>query len=129
MVLGALRYLGRGWTFDDLEESTAVSKDVHRVFFHVFIGFGSTVLYERYVIAPMNFEEAKRHMVEFTEAGLPGNVASADCTHVTSEMCEYNLQNSHLGPKSAHTTCTFSVSANHRKRVLQYCSYCIFFSI
>ena len=25
LVLGALRYLGRGWTFDDLEESTAVS--------------------------------------------------------------------------------------------------------
>ena len=118
LVLGALRYLGRGWTFDDLEESTAVSQDVHRVFFHVFIGFGSTVLYERYVIAPMNFEEAKRHMVEFTEAGLPGNVASADCCHVTSQMCEYNLRNNHLGPKSTHTTRTFSVSANHRKRVL-----------
>jgi hypothetical protein len=34
LVLGSLRYLGRGWTFDDIEESTAVSKEVHRVFFH-----------------------------------------------------------------------------------------------
>lgn len=34
MILGALRYLGRGWTFDDLEESTAISREVHRVFFH-----------------------------------------------------------------------------------------------
>ena len=34
MILGALRYLGRGWTFDDLEESTAISAEVHRVFFH-----------------------------------------------------------------------------------------------
>jgi hypothetical protein len=34
LVLGALRYLGRGWTFDDLEESAAVSQEVHRVFFH-----------------------------------------------------------------------------------------------
>mmetsp|Transcript_18952 Transcript_18952/g.32615 ORF Transcript_18952/g.32615 Transcript_18952/m.32615 type:complete len:198 (-) Transcript_18952:120-713(-) len=33
LVLGSLRYLGRGWTFDDLEESTAISKDVHRCFF------------------------------------------------------------------------------------------------
>ncbi len=37
LVLGALRYLGRGWTFDDLEESTAISRKVHRVFFHKFI--------------------------------------------------------------------------------------------
>ena len=33
IVLGALRYLGRGWTFDDLEEATAISQEVHRVFF------------------------------------------------------------------------------------------------
>lgn len=32
LVLGALRYLGRGWTFDDLEESTAISAEVHRAF-------------------------------------------------------------------------------------------------
>jgi hypothetical protein len=25
LLLCALRYLGRGWTFDDLEESTAIS--------------------------------------------------------------------------------------------------------
>ena len=27
LVLGSLRYLGRGWTFDDVEENTAISKD------------------------------------------------------------------------------------------------------
>ena len=32
LILSALRYLGRGWTFDDLEESTAVSAEVIRVF-------------------------------------------------------------------------------------------------
>jgi hypothetical protein len=30
--LGFLCYLGRGWTFDNCEESTAIDKDVHRVF-------------------------------------------------------------------------------------------------
>jgi len=34
LVLGSLRYLGRGWTFDDVEENTAISKEVHRTFFH-----------------------------------------------------------------------------------------------
>ena len=118
LVLGALRYLGRGWTFDDLEESTAVSRDVHRCFFHSFIDFGSTVLYEKYVNAPQTFDEAKRHMAEFTEAGLAGSVGSSDCTNIVSEKIEYNLRNNHLGPKSSHTARTFSLTANHRKRIL-----------
>jgi len=37
LVLCALRYLGRGWTFDDLTENTAISEEVIRVFFHQFI--------------------------------------------------------------------------------------------
>lgn len=37
LVLGALRYLGRGWTFDDIEESTGVSEEVHRRFFYDFV--------------------------------------------------------------------------------------------
>jgi hypothetical protein len=44
-VLGAFRYLGRGWTFDDLEELTAISQKVHRRFFYQFIGVGSKTLY------------------------------------------------------------------------------------
>ena len=34
LILGSLRYLGRGYTFDDCEESTAIDAEVHRVFFH-----------------------------------------------------------------------------------------------
>jgi hypothetical protein len=37
LLLGLLRYLGRGWTFDDCEESTAIDQDVHRSSFCVFI--------------------------------------------------------------------------------------------
>jgi hypothetical protein len=40
MILTSLWYLGRGWTFDDCEEATAVSEDVCCVFFHEFICFG-----------------------------------------------------------------------------------------
>ena len=35
LLLGSLRYLGRGWTFDDLEESTFMTREVHRVFSQV----------------------------------------------------------------------------------------------
>ena len=53
LVLGSLRYLGRGWTFDDCEESTAIDKEVHHCFFQVFIWFGSTELYQKWVITPV----------------------------------------------------------------------------
>ena len=58
LLLGSLRYLCRGWTFDVCEESTAIDKDVHRTFFDVFLEFGSTVLYKKWVLTPLNLPEA-----------------------------------------------------------------------
>eukprot|EP00804_Cyclotella_cryptica_P028824 CCRYP_019719-RA/>CCRYP_019719-RA protein AED:0.29 eAED:0.29 QI:0/0/0/1/0/0.5/2/0/232 len=84
LFLGSLRYLGRGWTFDDVEECTAVSQEVHRIFFGRFIEFASTVLLNKYVVYPKNFEETKEHMKEFTVAGLPGALGSTDATHITT---------------------------------------------
>jgi hypothetical protein len=57
LILGALRYLGRGWTFDDCEESTAIGEETHRVFFHEFIQIGSPVLFKKYVLTPASAEE------------------------------------------------------------------------
>jgi hypothetical protein len=34
LVLGLLRYLGQGWTFDVIKEATAIDANVHHVFFH-----------------------------------------------------------------------------------------------
>jgi len=118
LVLGALRYLGRGWTFDDIEESTAIDHDVHRVFLHRFIEFGSTVLFEKHVVAPVRIDEARSNMHEYAVAGFPGCVGSTDCTHIVTERCEFNLKNNHLGPKSSHTTRTFNLTCNHRRRIL-----------
>ena len=118
LVLGALRYLGRGWTLDDIEECTAVSKEVHRVFFHAFIKFGSTTLYERMVTSPASADEASSHMAEYAAAGLPGCIGSIDCTHIVTERCEYSLKNNHLGFKSSNTTRTYNLTCNHRRRIL-----------
>ncbi len=90
LALGSLRYLGRGWTFDDVEENTAISKEVHRTFFHRFVKFGSTVLYDKYDLTPVLVNKAKTHMREFEEAGFPGCVGSSDATHITTDRCEYN---------------------------------------
>jgi hypothetical protein len=43
LILGTFRYLGRGWTFDDLQEATLISQERHRKFLHV---VGSTIMCE-----------------------------------------------------------------------------------
>ncbi len=120
LVLGLLPYLGRGWTFDDCEESTAIDKEVHRRFFQVFIIFGSTELYQKWVITPVNLPKAHSNMHEYgdSEAGLPGCVGSCDCTHIVTKRYEYNLKNNHLGAKNYLTTRTFNLTCNHRRRIL-----------
>ena len=64
LILCALRCLGRGWTFDDLSENTGISEEVTRVLFHKFVEFGATVLYQKFVVAPLNAEGAAGHTAE-----------------------------------------------------------------
>ena len=118
LILCALRYIGRGWTFDNLSENTGISEEVTRVFFHIFIDFGSTVLYDKFVVAPATAEEALTHMHEYKKAGLPGCVGSTDATHIPFERVEYRLRQSHLGFKSSHTSRTYNITVNHRRQIL-----------
>ena len=118
LLLASLRYLGRGWTFDDLSESTAVSEEVIRLFFHRFIEFGSTELFDRWVIQPTIFEHANSQTHEYTKAGLPGAIGSMDATHVVLERVNYRLRQSHLGHKFSCTARTYNIVCNHRRRIL-----------
>ncbi len=118
LVLRSLCYLGRGWTFDDCEELTAIDKDVHCCFFNVFIRFGSTVLYKKLVLTPVNLPKTKSNMNDYTQAGFPGCVGSSNCTHIVTEPCHYNLKNNHIGAKSLQTTWTFNLTCNHRRHIL-----------
>ena len=47
LLLGTLRYLGRGWTLDDLHEQTTISEEVHRSFLHVYIHWGASAFYHK----------------------------------------------------------------------------------
>ena len=118
LLLGTLRYLGRGFTFDDCEENTAISEETHRRFFHIFIEFGSTTLFDRYVVAPANAESAKTHQSEFEEAGMPGCIGSTDATHICMLRCPSQLRNYHMGHKLDLPSRTYNLTTNHRKRIL-----------
>ena len=76
LVLGSLRYLGRGWCFDDLEEQTCISEETHRKFLHVYILWGSTTLFDKYVRLPTDGEEAFDWANEYNMAGFFGCIGS-----------------------------------------------------
>ena len=118
LILCGLRYLGRGWTFDDLSENTGISEELVRVFVHRFIDFGSTTLHDKYIVAPQSADAAYEHMEEYRKAGLPGCIGSTDATHVILEKVEYRLRQSHLGFKLAHTARTYNVTVNHKRQIL-----------
>jgi hypothetical protein len=113
MILTSLWYLGRGWTFDDCEEATAVSEDVCRVFFHEFIHFGQNVLYPKYVMAPNSLEDAAACSAKFAQAGLPGAIGSMDATHVCHERIQFRLRQLHLAQKLHTSARSYNIVTNH----------------
>ena len=118
LMLGSLRYLGRGWTFDDLEEATDISEEKHRLFFHDFIAVGAKHMYPKWVVLPTTDEDIRDSTSEFEEAGLPGAHGSTDGTHVILEKCSARLRNQHLGAKLKFTARAFNLTVNHRRRIL-----------
>ena len=118
LILGASHYLGRGWTFDDVYDSTCVSEVVHRRFLKVFTVACREHLYPKWVKRPETPEEIKDCMSEYVEAGFNGCIGSADVTHVILERCHSRLKNQNLGGKSSHTTRAFQIVVNHRRQII-----------
>ncbi|KAG7342192.1 DDE superfamily endonuclease [Nitzschia inconspicua] len=118
LVLTALRYLGRGWTFDDLSENTAISEEVIRLFFHQFIKFGAEVLFEKHVIEPRTASDLENHSHEYLVAGFPGAIGSMDATHISCERVSWKERQSHLSHKLPYTARSFNLTVNHRRRIL-----------
>ena len=117
-ILGSLRYLGRGWTFDDIAEATGVSEESHRTFFSLFVKACRKFLYPMWVKRPETVSEVKDHMSEFKAAAFDGCIGSADVTHIIMEKCHARLKNQNLGGKDSHTTRAYQLVVNHRRQIL-----------
>ena len=118
LLLGTLRYVGRGWTFDDIEEGTKVSREVHRCFFHAFTTFGAKFLYPRFVHMPQTTADLRNCEAEFATAGFPGCIGSTDATHIPLDKVTAAFRQMHLGYKSVFTTRTYNLTVNHRRQIL-----------
>ena len=118
LLLGSLRYFGRSWTFDDLEESTAISRESHRVFFLRFIKYGSDVLFKTYVTDAAKSLEMKDLTKLFTQAGFNGCIGSTDATHVPMLSCAAWAQIVHTGSKMKIPCRTYNVTVSHSRQIL-----------
>ena len=118
LLLGSLRCLGRGLTFDDLEEYTAIDEETHRQFFHQFTLCGERVMFPQCVRMPTTAAECSTHMSEFTTGGLWGAGFSADATNAIMWRCEHNLKQANTGWKSTHPARSHNVCVNHRRQIL-----------
>jgi hypothetical protein len=118
LLLGSLRYLGRGWCFDDLEENTSISEEIHRVFFHIFIKWGHHELFKKYVRMPQSAIEMQEHTKEMVLAGLNGCIGSVDATHVGMLRCPYARRNAHKGHKEGFPARSYNIIVNHRRLIL-----------
>jgi DDE superfamily endonuclease len=118
LVLGALRYLGRGLTFDDLEEYTGINEETHRQFFHKFITYGATILYDKFVKYPTTAAEYKKSQKLYDIGGLTGAGFSTDATNVVMWRCSHNLRQANMGFKQSHPARTYNLTCNHSRRIL-----------
>lgn len=118
LLLGSLRYLGRGWTFDCLEEAICIGEETNRQFLHGFIFWGSTDFYSQQVKIPETADDLKQHTAEFDMAGFHGCVGSVDATHVSMLRCEHTRSNEHRGHKMDLPSRTYNLTCNHRRQIL-----------
>ena len=51
LLLGSLRYMGRGWTLDDISEANGISINTNDIFLKAFIMYGSTTLYKKNMLS------------------------------------------------------------------------------
>ena len=81
LLLGVLRILGRGLTFDDVSEYNGISASANRVFFHMFCK-NMAQEYNKHIFPPGTDEEIKHTTEEYRRLGFPGCVGSCDCVHI-----------------------------------------------
>ena len=118
LTLGALKYLGRKCTFDDIEENTFISERTHERFFKKFIEFGSTVFYSKHVVMPKHSDDIWMQLEMMAGAGFPGSITSSDAPHVPLEHCRFGLKQVHKGWRMGTPPRTYTLCVTHTRRIL-----------
>ena len=118
LLLGTLRYMSRSFTFDDLEEATAISRESHRLFFYTFIKYGSTHLYKKHVTDKAKQYFNSSDMKCFSIAGFNGCVGSTDAIHIEMLSCPTWTNIRHKSYKLQNPARSYNVTVSHERQIL-----------
>jgi len=118
LLLGTLRYMGRALTFDDIEEYSFISAEVHRNFFEAFLNYGSEILYKKYVEGPASNTNVSIFEKIFAMAGFNGACGSSDGTHIGMLQCPSWASVGHLGHKLATPSRNYNATVTHSHQIL-----------
>lgn len=92
LVLGTLKILANGETFDSVAEKAHVGSTTLRVFFHEFISKFAEEMYPIYCYPPTTDEDIDKSVNLYEINGFPGCVGSVDVTHITWWTSPENLK-------------------------------------
>ena len=115
-LLGTLRMLGKGCSWDLLYELTGVSAEVHRKWTLAFIDKFSKEMYSIYVHGPRNSTELNSVTSLYAAVGFPGCVGSTDCVHIRWEMCPSLWYSSYKNGKNSYASIAYEMTVDHSKR-------------
>ena len=109
LLLESLRYLGRGWTFDNIGEITYISLEIPRQFFNAMIKFESTVLYNRHVTST----DVSTSEELFQTTDFDGCIGSSDTTHIGMLSYSIWVRINHLGYKLNIPSRTYNTTVSY----------------
>ena len=124
LVLGSLRFIATGCSFDTIEELTNVSDEKHRTFFRDYFSHWGVHAAKSIVKIPKTEDELRHVMGLYERHAHPGCIGSIDCVHLAWDRCRSGMQALCTG-KEKVPTLVFEVACTHTKRILS-CSQWFF---
>lgn len=116
-ILGALRMVAKGCSFDAISELTGMSITCMHAFFHLFWSAFRSHLYAPWVYFPKNTAGALSSLLPYSRLGFPGAVGSVDCTHIAWARC-HAMRSSQYSGRSKKPTIVYQVVCNHNRRIM-----------
>lgn len=115
-LLGPLRILGKGCSWDLLYELSGVSAEVHRRWTLTFIEKFSKDMYPVYVHGPRDSSELSAVTSLYAASGFPGCVGSTDVVHIRWEMCPSIWTTAFRNGKHDYCSIAYEMTVSHSKK-------------
>ena len=114
-ILMSLRILGRGNTYDDINDMSSIpNSSVARYFIQFCTGLASLFYEDVIEAAQASFLDRLAH---YAALGLPGGMGSVDCTRIRWDKCPEWLRNWCIG-KEKFPALAFLVICDHNRQII-----------